>query len=217
MSGCRSRLIGAGKSFARVLCMSQGEAMYTVRESPPTTAEDADSAWYAVYTRHQHEKTVARSLESRGHQVFLPLYGSMHRWQDRIKQLWLPLFPCYVFVRGGLDRRVQILSTPGACMIVGWGGRPAAIPQAEITAVRQVVESSLRAEPHPLLKCGDRVRVKFGALQGVEGFLVRKKNVFRLVISVEMLGGSAAVEVDGCNVEQANAPHRWATPSNSDG
>jgi len=190
--------------------MSQGEAVYTVQESPPTTAENADSAWYAVYTRHQHEKTVARSLESRGHEVFLPLYSAVHRWQDRNKQLWLPLFPCYVFVHGGLDRRVQILSTPGAYTIVGWGGRPAAIPHAEIKAVRQVVESSLRAEPHPLLKCGDRVRVRVGPLQGVEGFLVRKKNGFRLVISVEMLGRSAAVEVDGCNVEQLGSTHAQA-------
>jgi transcription antitermination factor NusG len=191
--------------------MSQGEAVCAVRQSLSATVAETDSAWYAIYTRHQHEKTVARSLESRGHEVFLPLYGSVHRWQDRMKQLWLPLFPCYVFVRGGLNRRAQILSTPGACMIVGWGGRPAAIPQAEIKAVRQAVESSLGIEPHPSLKCGDRVRVKSGPLQDVEGFLVRKKNVFRLVISVEMLGRAAAVEVDGCNVEPVNSAHAWAS------
>src|SRR5712691_10527215 len=113
-------------------------------------------SWHALYTRHQHEKTVARILSNKGHEVFLPLYGVAHRWQDRTKQLWLPLFPCYVFLRGGLDRRLQILSTPGVYTIVGWTGRPAAIPEVEIEAVRQVIESSFRMEPHPFLRCGDR-------------------------------------------------------------
>jgi len=174
-------------------------------------AEDLSVAchWYALYTRHQHEKTVARILSNKGHDVFLPLYGVAHRWQDRTKQLSLPLFPCYVFLRGGLDRRLQILSTPGVYTIVGWAGRPAVIPQAEIDAVRRLVESSLRVEPHPFLKCGDRVRVKSGPLQGLEGILVRKKNVFRLVISVEMLGRSAAVEIDGSCLERVSSAHAW--------
>jgi transcription antitermination factor NusG len=195
--------------------MPQGGATYIAQESSSTSAGGSDSAWYALYTRHQHEKTVAYILENKGHEVFLPLYSAVHRWQDRTKQLWLPLFPCYVFVRGGLDRRVQILSTSGVYTIVGCGGRPAAIPQAEIKAVRQLVESSLRVEPHPFLKCGDWVRIKMGPLRGVEGLLVRKKNVFRLVISVEMLGRSAAVEVDVSNVEQVNSSHAWATSSHS--
>ncbi len=170
-------------------------------------AEDPDVAchWYALYTRHQHEKAVARILSNKGHEVFLPLYSTAHQWQDRIKQLWLPLFPCYVFLRGGLDRRFQILSTPGVYTIVGWAGRPAIIPRAEIDAVRQVVESSLRVEPNPFLKCGDRVRVKSGPLQGLEGILVRKKNVFRLVISVEMLRRSAAVEIDARCLERVSS------------
>jgi len=87
-------------------------------------------------------------------------------------------------------------------MIVKSGGCAASISEAEIQAVRRAVGSNLSVEPHPLLRCGDRVRVKSGPLQGVEGFLVRKKNVFRLVISIELLGRSASVEVDVCNVEQ---------------
>jgi len=185
---------------------------------PPTEnglkAEDPGVAchWYALYTRHQHEKAVARILSNKGHDVFLPLYGAAHRWQDRTRQLSLPLFPCYVFLRGGLDRQLQILTTPGVYTIVGWAGRPAVIPQAEIDAVRQLVESFLRVEPHPFLKCGDRVRVKSGSLQGLEGILVRKKNVFRLVISVEMLGRSAAVEVDRSCLERVSSPHAWVAP-----
>ncbi len=152
--------------------------------------------WHALYTRHQHEKPIARILSSKGHEVFLPLYASVRRWQDRTKQLLLPLFPCYVFIRGGLDRPLQILSTPGVCTVVGWAGHPATIPDAQIEGVRRMVESPVRVEPYPYLKCGDRVRIRSGTLQGLEGLLVRRKNLSRLIISLEMLGRSAAVEVD---------------------
>src|SRR5882672_7979594 len=104
--------------------------------------------WHALYTRHQHEKSVAQILSNKGCEVFLPLIDTTHHWQDRSKQLLLPLFPCYVFIRGGLDRQLQVLATPGIVSIVGWSGRPAIIPQSEIEAVRQVLESSLRVESH---------------------------------------------------------------------
>jgi transcription antitermination factor NusG len=152
--------------------------------------------WHVLYTRHQHEKPVARILSSKGHEVFLPLYASVRRWRDRTKELCLPLFPCYVFIHGGLDRQLQILSTPGVFSVVGWAGRPATIPDLQIEAIRQMIESSLRIEPYPYLRSGGRVRVRSGTLQGLEGVLVRKKNLFRLIISLEMLGRSAAVEID---------------------
>jgi transcription antitermination factor NusG len=158
-------------------------------------------AWYAIHTKYQHEKGVARILVQKGFDIFLPLYDVAHRWKDRTKQLSLPLFPCYVFIQGGLDRRLRVLNTPGVFGFVGWSGRAAAIPEEEIEAVLRMMESSLKVEPHPFLKCGDRVRVRAGPLEGIEGILVRKKNLFRLVLSVEMLQKSVAVEVDVTAVE----------------
>jgi transcription antitermination factor NusG len=158
--------------------------------------------WHALFTRHQHEKSVAFALSNKSHEVYLPLYRSVRRWQDRAKQLWLPLFPCYVFIRAGMDRQLQILTTPGIIHIVGWGGRLAIIPQAQLDAVRLIIESRLTVETHPYLQCGDRVRVKTGPLMGLEGILTRKKGVARLVVSMEMLGRSAAVEIDALNVER---------------
>jgi transcription antitermination factor NusG len=152
--------------------------------------------WHVLYTRHQHEKPVARILSSKGLEVFLPLYAAAHRWQDRTKELRLPLFPCYVFVRGGMDSQLQVLSTPGVFTIVGCAGHRATIPDGQIEGIRQMVESSFRIEPYPYLRSGDRVRIRSGMLQGLEGILVRKKNQFRLIISLEMLGRSAAVEID---------------------
>jgi len=160
------------------------------------------SGWYALYTRHQCEKVVSQALSAKGFEAFLPQYHAIHRWKDRRKELLLPLFPNYVFIRGGLDRMLNILTTPGVHSIVAWAGRPADIPQEEIDAVRRLAESSLRFEPHPFLKCGDWVRIKSGPLEGIQGILVRKKSAFRLVLSVQMLAQSAAVEVDVSVVER---------------
>ena len=158
--------------------------------------------WYALFTRYQHEKLVALSLSNKTYEIYLPLCNSTRRWQDRSKQLWQPLFPSYVFVREGMDRQLQILSTPGVVHIVRFGGRPAIISQAQLDAVKKILESHAAIEPHPYLACGDRVRVKSGSLAGLEGILIRKKNLARLVISMQMLGRSAAVEVELANTER---------------
>jgi transcription antitermination factor NusG len=172
----------------------------------------ADSPWWALYTRHQHEKTVAEMLSNKGFDVFLPLYDSMRRWKDRSKLLSLPLFPGYVFVRGGLSRKLQVVSTPGVHMILYRGEQIAVIPDAEIQAIRTAVDGRYRIEPHPFLKCGDRVRMIRGSLEGVEGILTRKKNYIRLVLSVEMLAQSVAVEVNASDVEPVNAPRLTPSP-----
>jgi len=163
-------------------------------------------AWYAVHTRHQHEKNVARVLESKGLEVFLPLYAAIHRWKDRNKRLLLPLFPCYLFVRNPEELWQPILSTPGVHSVVGFSKRPATIPWAELEAVRRLVGSDSGAEPHPFLVCGARVRLRAGPLQGIEGLLVRKKTIWKLVVSIEMLQRSVAVEVDASIVEPLTAP-----------
>ena len=159
-------------------------------------------AWFALYTRHQHEKSSAQILAEKGVEAFLPLYKAAHRWKDRVKELSLPLFPNYLFVFTGFDRRGAILSTPGVYDFVRLGGVPAPIPTEEIEAVQKVVEKGLSVEPHPFLNTGDRVRVKSGPLEGLEGILVRKKNFYRLVLSVELLVSSVAVEVEVADVER---------------
>jgi transcription antitermination factor NusG len=166
--------------------------------------------WSAVYTRHQHEKAVAANLSRNRFDVFLPLYNVVRQWKDRKKRLSLPLFPGYVFLRGGPERRVHILSTPGVHSIVTIGGKPAPIPAIEIDAIRRAVESHLEVEPHPFLRVGDRVRIKSGPLTGIEGILVRRKSAYRLILSAELLERSIAVEVDAFSVDPL--PYRIEAP-----
>ncbi len=178
-------------------------------------------AWYALYTRHQHEKTVARLLSGKGFDVFLPLYSAVHKWKDREKRLSLPLYPGYVFLHDPLDRRLQILTTPGVHWIVGRGGTPEPIPDFEIDAIQRILASPCAVAPHPYLQTGDWVRVTQGPLEGIEGILLRKKNSFRLILSVEMLKQSVAVEVDASDVEPISrsrwnrAPSENSRPMNS--
>ncbi|PYU01242.1 MAG: antitermination protein NusG [Acidobacteria bacterium] len=178
--------------------------MLSMAAASEVRPSDHAVGWYAIYTRHQHEKTVAGILTSKGFETLLPLYSAAHRWKDRTKLLSLPLFPCYVFLKGGLERRLDILTTPGIRALVSTAGQPAAIPHSEIEGVRRAVESGACVEPHPLLKCGEWVRVKYGPLQGIEGILVRKKNLYRLVLSVEILGKAASVEIDAFVIERMN-------------
>jgi transcription antitermination factor NusG len=173
-----------------------------------TSDGDGDPDWYALYIRHHHEKSVARALTAKGFTVFLPLYSAPREWKDRFKVVSLPLFSCYVFIQGGLERHLDVVSTAGIHGFVCCAGIPAIIPKKEIAGIRQVVERTIKIEPHPFIKCGDRVRVKAGPLEGIEGILVRKKNFSRLVLTVELLGKSAAVEVDVSTVERINTPDR---------
>jgi transcription antitermination factor NusG len=179
--------------------------MLSISTESPSAQTNSESAWYAVYTRHQHEKTVARILTVKGFETFLPLYQTPRRWQDRVKLLSLPLFPCYVFLKGGLDRRLAIATTPGIHAFVLSAGQPASISAVEIEAIRRAIESGSHVEPHPFLKTGQWVRVKSGPFEGIQGILVRKKSLYRLVLSVEMLGKAAAVEVDVAQVERLNS------------
>jgi transcription antitermination factor NusG len=157
--------------------------------------------WNAVYTRHQHEKSVAEILAGNGLETFLPTYNTVRQWSDRKKELAMPLFPCYVFVRSSFERRFRIITTPGVHSVVMFAGRPAVISELEIDAIRKAVDSRLKVEPHPFLQCGDWVRVTSGPLTDVEGILIRKKGSFRLILSAELLGKSIAVEIDAFNVK----------------
>lgn len=160
-----------------------------------------DPSWWALYTRHQHEKTVAEMLSFKGIEVLLPLYEAKRRWKDRDKLQSLPLFPGYVFVRTTLLRKLHVLSTPGVHMILHRGQEIATIPDYEIEAIQKAVSTPAKVEPHPYIKCGTRVRMIRGPLVGTHGILIRKKNASRLVLSVDMLAQSVSVEVCTADVE----------------
>jgi transcription antitermination factor NusG len=175
-------------------------------------SEAMQPGWYAVYTRHQHEKSAARLLAGKGYDVLLPLYQSLRQWKDRSQTVFLPLFPNYLFVEADLERKVEVLRTAGVCWLVCSGGTPARIPPEQIENLQRLRGGSVDLQPHSFLKCGDRVRVRTGPLAGLEGMLVREKNQHRVVVSMELLQKSASVEVDLSILEPVTSSHA-APPS----
>jgi transcription antitermination factor NusG len=169
---------------------------------------DADAQtlrWYAIHTRARHEKRVRQQLEGKSLEVFLPIYESVHRWNDRRAVVGLPLFPGYVFVRTRLADRMQVVTVPGVVRLVGSLGRPTPIPDGELAAVRDCCTRQMRMEPHPYLAVGKQVRIKHGPLEGMTGILVRRKGRFRLVLSINSITRSLAVEVDAGDVVPVNS------------
>jgi len=152
--------------------------------------------WFALYTISRHEKRVAQHLGQRQIEYYLPLYRSERKWSDGSRvTLELPLFPGYLFIHIRRNERGSVLSVPGAVAVVGGtGGEPVPLPDATIDALRTGLQL-VRARPHPLMTAGQRVRIRAGALAGLEGVVVRNKNSCRVVLTLEHIMQSYAVEV----------------------
>ena len=152
--------------------------------------------WYALHVRRQYEKVVGRNLEAKGLEQFVPLYRSRRRWSDRVKEVEFPLFPGYVFCRFHLKDRIPVLAVPGITSIVGIGLTPRHVEESEINALRTVVRAGLPCTPWPFLKVGQRVELVRGPMRGLEGIVLDLKNSYRLILSIDLLMRSVAVEVD---------------------
>jgi transcription elongation factor/antiterminator RfaH len=170
---------------------------------PQSEARDS-LKWYALYTNSRHEKKIAQLLRNRHVNCYLPLYRSVRRWRDRRREIDLPLFPGYVFVQMPLRSRLQALTVPGVVRIVTFDGKPAAVADSEIDALRQGLSRVASVKPHPYLKVGKRVRVRSGPFAGMHGILVRRKHTYRLVLSIDLIQRSLAVEIDEAEVEPAS-------------
>ena len=160
--------------------------------------------WYAVQTRARNEKVISERLQEQGLTTFLPLVTEVRRWSDRKKKVELPLFSCYVFVKlvaSNNDERMRVYRTNGVFRIVSMRGEAIPIPNEQIEALRAVVTQQVPWAEHPFLKIGQRVRIRGGSLEGVEGVLLSRNGDRTLIISVDAIQRSLAVRVEGYDVE----------------
>jgi transcription antitermination factor NusG len=168
----------------------------TLRISTDGSAED-NRHWYAIRVQSKFERTVSISLRGKGFEEFLPTCRSRRRWSDRDKDLDLALFPGYLFCRFNVQERLlPILTTPGVISIVGAGKTPIPVSDQEIDAVRAVIRSGFPAQPWPWLTVGSKVCVETGPLIGLEGIVTNVDKTYRLVVSVQLLQRSVAVEIE---------------------
>jgi transcription antitermination factor NusG len=168
-------------------------------------ANGVEAQWYAIHTRARHEKSVANRLEGQNFQCFLPLVSEVHRWSDRRKVVELPLFSCYVFarLRPVVEERINILRFQGVIGFVGTGWEGTPIPESQIDAIRMLLEQQLPCCAHPFIKVGQRIRIRGGALNGVEGTLLSRNGDRTLVVSIDAIQRSMAVRIDGYDFEPA--------------
>ncbi len=165
--------------------------------------EGSQPTWYAIQTRSRHEKLVNHHLQMRGMSSYLPTITKTHLWSDRRKKVELPLFPGYLFIQliPCNEWRVKVLRTPGVVRFVGCAPEGSAIPEEQIASVRTIVDRNMTCVSHPFLEVGQRVRVRGGALDGVEGIFLRRNSDHVLVISVGAIQRSLAVSIQGYDIE----------------
>ena len=170
---------------------------------PVPVAAGETPNWYALLTRARHEKMVAYRLREHGVDAFLPLVTQVRHWRQRKKRVELPLFSCYVFAKllPTNEDRLRALRIDGVFSLVGTRGAGTTIPDEQIESVRRLLEGHLLWGSHPFLKIGQRVRIRTGALDGVEGILVSRSGENTLVVSIDAIQRSLAVRIEGYDVE----------------
>jgi transcription antitermination factor NusG len=179
-------------------------------QNQPTPKPEAGS-WYAVHTRSRHEKRVASELQQKGVATFLPLITETRKWTDRRMKVEVPLFSCYLFVNLpiGVESRVTVLRTSGVLSFVGGNHLGCSVPTQQLEQIQTVLERKVPCAAHPFLELGQRVRIRGGALDGIEGVLTRFGGSDRLVISVDTIQRALSITVDGCDVEPLETSKRY--------
>lgn len=160
--------------------------------------------WYALRTRSRHEKMATHQLETRGIETWLPSVTRVHRWSDRKKRVEVPLFSGYTFVRvvyASNEQRLRVLQTHGVVGFVGVQHTGIPIPDSQIDQLKTLLANDVPLKEHSFLRIGQRVRVRGGALDGVEGILVAQSGQRSLVISLDPIERSLSIRVEGYDVE----------------
>ena len=184
--------------------MSSQQQIWGSSSSNPTPVEACDAGnWYAVQTRARHEKAVEERLLEQGIATFLPLVTEVHRWSDRRKTVQLPLFSCYLFAKLAAhnEHRQRVCRTLGVLRNCGLSRWKCRFPKNRSMPCELSWSSNFPGPTHPFLKIGQRVRVRGGSMDGVEGVLLARNGDRTLVISVDAIQRSLAVRIEGYDVE----------------
>jgi transcription antitermination factor NusG len=161
--------------------------------------------WFALHVRARHEFQVWERLITKGIEAFLPTVERLRKWKDRKKIINFPLFPGYLFVH--IPKTAQdilsVLKIKGVVRLLGSEpGSPESIPDEQVISLKRLIESKENLDQYPYLKEGQRVRIKFGPLAGVEGILVKRLDKHILVLSVDILRQGVALKIEASEVER---------------
>ncbi len=159
--------------------------------------------WHAVYLKSRHEFKVEKKFIEKGIDTFLPVIERLRNWKDRKKIVTFPLFSGYIFVNipDDYDSMLSVLKTAGVVRFLTLEGKPASIPEEQITSLKKLIENNEQIDPHPYITEGQRIRITAGPLAGVEGILMEKRKQNLLILSVDLLKQGASVKIDAFDIE----------------
>lgn len=163
-----------------------------LKPSPTTAAGD----WYALRVKARSEKLIAAAADRKGFEGFVPVYRCTRRWSDRTVSVEFPLFPGYVFCRTDPKVRLPLLTIPGVLHFVSVGKTPVPVGGSVLAAIRTATQLGLNAEPWPFVKVRQLAKLERGPLAGLEGLLIKTSDQYRMVIPVDPLKRSVALDVD---------------------
>lgn len=168
--------------------------------SVPLSSQRAQ--WYSIQTRYRFERKVTAQLQQKGLQTFLPLLEEFHRWSDRCQPVYVPLFTGYTFARFDLSAgpRMELLHTEGVIGLISFGGKATPIPAQQISDLQKLLSQKVPCSLHAFLKVGQRVRIRGGCLDGLEGILEQRGDK-SLVISIESIQRAVAITIEGYELE----------------
>ena len=163
--------------------------------------------WYVLWTRSHCEQQVHDQLAAKGFDLFLPMIAVWSRRNGVRHRANVPMFPGYLFFNHTMDGTsyIELRKARGLVKILGeaWD-RLAIVPESEIMTIQKVHGAGLSVQLYPYLQEGQRVRITDGLLAGAEGILLKTKpNKGLLVVSINLLQRSVAVEIDCALVSPA--------------
>jgi transcription antitermination factor NusG len=164
--------------------------------SPP------EAQWYSIRTRYRFERKVTNQLQHKGLQTFLPLLEEFHHWSDRRQSIFVPLFSGYTFVHIELSSQVRLdlLHTEGVIGLISIRGVAAPVPAKQIDDLQKLLSLKVPCVLHAFLRVGQKVRIRGGCLDGLEGIL-EQRGEKNLVISLESIQRAIAVTIEGYELE----------------
>jgi transcriptional antiterminator RfaH len=152
------------------------------------TARVQEKRWLVVYTRSRWEKKVHNLLIQQGIESYCPLKQVQNQWSDRKKDVSIPLFTSYVFVRVNAQEQTPVLYTQGVYGYVNYMSKPAVVRDSVIEEIKENLITYKNVEIVDLqsLAVGDRVRVKQGVFNNQIGEILRVQNKTLLMVFEDM-------------------------------
>ena len=162
----------------------------------PVSSEITDNygQWWVAHTKSRNEKALAQSLLRWEIPYFLPLVEKISKRSSRTFKSMLPLFSGYLFFSGDHEARLQAIASNRIAQVIEVVDQQGLI--RDLDQIHRALTSGIKLDPHPHLKAGMVCRVVAGPLMGLEGVLLQKKSVSRLILKVDMLGQGASMEID---------------------